>query len=204
VLPFKKKDSGIRPVVPEVMRSIASRYILRQVSGMAREFLPAEQLGFTPGAPGGQAAIFIAQSWARNLRNKAILKLDISNAFNSVSREACIAQASLIDPTLGTWAAWCLAADSNLLCGGHPIKSTAGVQQGEPLSPLLFCAALQPAIERLKQQPGCPLQLWFMDDGCLYGDLPALGQALTLIRGELERIHLKLNTHKCGGGTATT
>ena len=72
--------------------------------------LPAVQLGYTPEENGMQAGIFAARSWAQSLDNKVLVKVDIRNAYNIISRHACCEVADAIDNDLATWARWCLAA----------------------------------------------------------------------------------------------
>ena len=136
VVPLNKKDGGLRPlVVGELLRSIVSTYVLAVCTGSAAQELPPYQLGFSPGAPGLQAGIFAAQSWASDLRGRFLFKIDLKNAFNTIRRSACCAAADNIDPLLASWAKWILASEPALLCGDRQIRCSTGVQQGEPLSP---------------------------------------------------------------------
>ena len=45
------------------------------------------------------------------------------------------------------------------------LLSEEGVQQGDPLGPLLFCLATLPIVKRLSS----PLNMWYLDDGTLGG-----------------------------------
>ena len=47
-------------------------------------------------------------------------------------------------PALARWATWCYRQASNLQFGDTVLQSSSGVQQGDPLGPLLFAAAIQP------------------------------------------------------------
>ena len=49
-------------------------------------------------------------------------------------------------PGLARWAEWCYGRPSKLFFDGAIIKSEVGVQQGDPLGPLLFALALQPVL----------------------------------------------------------
>jgi hypothetical protein len=44
--------------------------------------------------------------------------------------------------------------------------SETGVQQGDPLGPLLFCLTLHPVIKSLKSE----FNVWYLDDGVLADD----------------------------------
>jgi hypothetical protein len=112
ITPLRKKDGGVRPVVAvETLRSLVSRFVLQSCAGMARDYLPAKQKGFTPGANGMQTAVYTVREWAKRSHEKVILKLDITNAFNTISRRACCEEADNIDIVLGCWARWSLAAN---------------------------------------------------------------------------------------------
>ena len=51
------------------------------------------------------------------------------------------------------WAEWCYSRHSRLLFHGDVLTSDAGVQQGDPLGPLLFALALQPAMQAAQAGP---------------------------------------------------
>ena len=50
---------------------------------------------------------------------------------------------------------------SMLFCGHHVLHSAEGVQQGDPLGPLLFCLAIQPIICILHSD----FQVFYLVDG---------------------------------------
>jgi hypothetical protein len=71
------------------------------------------------------------------------------------------------------------------------------VQQGEPLSPLLFCCGIQGVSEAITKV--CPqvMQQWYLDDGLLCGTEEQLVQCLAAIEDPLRERHLQLNLKKC-------
>ena len=73
--------------------------------------------------------------------------------------------------------------------------SASGVQQGDPLGPLLFAAAIQPLTVELRG--GLDLGLFFLDDGVLAGDIPAVGAALAHTQRRAAELGLQLNLRKC-------
>ena len=72
--------------------------------------------------------------------------MDLTNAFNSVHRAAVMGALEELSPALLPWTRFCLQP-APLFCGGKAIMSTRGVQEGDPLGPLFFAAALDPAIK---------------------------------------------------------
>ena len=102
----------------ETMQALVSKYVLLRCGGCARELLPAVQLGYTPDENGMQAGIFTARAWAQSLDSKVLVKVDIRNAYNTISRHACCKVAEAIDSDLATWTRWCLASPSMVTYNG--------------------------------------------------------------------------------------
>ena len=80
-------------------------------------------------------------------------------------------------PALARWVAWTYGRPTVLQFGDAATPSATGVQQGDPLGPLLFAAAIQPMAAALRS--GLDLWLFYLDDGVLAGDVPAVAAALT-------------------------
>lgn len=180
-----KPDHSVRPIaVGETLRRLVSSMLMHQVARRAKEFLQPFQIGVA--TKGGTEAILHA---ARRLQehfgsNKfyALLKLDLKNAFNLVSRAAFIKQVRINFPELEPWVRYCYESDSPYLWVGElRFRSVTGVQQGDPLGPLLFSLALQAALTELslvlsEQDEGeaehastksVLLQSFYLDDGII-------------------------------------
>ena len=72
-----------------------------------------------------------------------------------------------------------------------------GVQQGEPLSPLLLCAGLSAVTRALEKVfPSMP-QSWFMDDGLTLSSESELLALIPVLEDELNKINFELNLSKC-------
>ena len=52
-----------------------------------------------------------------------------------------------------------------LFWGGTSLRSAAGVQQGDPLDPLLFCLTIHHLVQQLKSE----FWAWYLDDGTIGG-----------------------------------
>src|SRR5205085_747225 len=90
------------------------------------------------------------------------------NAFNCVSRQAFLDEVATRFPSLFPFVSLCYGASSVLLFGDRRLASTSGVQQGDPLGPLLFCLAIHPVLRRISEEcPGLESNSWYLDDGWL-------------------------------------
>ena len=125
------------------------------------------------------------------------LKLDFANAFNTVDRERFLSEVRSKMPGLAPWADYCYARSSKLVFGARTISSECGVQQGDPLGPLLFSLALQPVLQELassRTRGGLELVYSYLDDLCLAGDASAVAAALNTLKGRCADMGLTLST----------
>ena len=82
-------------------------------------------------------------------------------------------------------------------CNGQNLWCTTGVQQGEPLSPVLFCAGIAPLIQAVADYFPEVEQLWYLDYGLLYGDAEHVSACMVLIQKRLQLLNMELNLQKC-------
>ncbi len=120
----------------------------------------------------------------------AIVKLDFSNAFNSIRRDSmleAIRSHAPIYPLVHT----AYSAPSVLRWGDRTISSGEGVQQGDPLGPLLFCLTLHGHCLQLKSM----LNIMYLDDISLGGSCEDILHDLDVIK-DAEKLGLFLNNSK--------
>ena len=84
------------------------------------------------------------------------------------------------------------AQTSSLFCRDRVVKSSEGVQQGDPLGPLLFCLTIHPMVEKLRSE----LRAFYLDDGTLGGNLEDALCDFHLVEKEAVDIGLHLNRSK--------
>ena len=80
--------------------------------------------------------------------------------------------------------------------GDDHILSTTGVQQGDPLGPLLFALVLHPLVLRVRDSCKLLFHAWYLDDGTIIGDAKEVAKALDVIIAEGPRLGLQLNIKK--------
>ena len=197
LVPLNKKDDGIRPiVVGEFLWGMVSKLALKEVEHLLQSLQPA-QIGVGGKGPVIQAAILCVKSWLKDMAgDELLLKVDISNAYNTISRNACMAGVKKHCPDIARWAHWCLNGSSRVYYNSTVIACTAGVQQGDPLAPALFSLGLHCVIEQLIANEGIR-QMWFLDDGMLRGKSEPVCNALNIMTRELAKINLQINVRKC-------
>ena len=111
-----------------------------------------------------------------------LLQLDLSNAFNTVSRQAILRQIQRTVPSLLPWARW---SQSLLFCRDQVLRSKSGVHQGSPLGPLMFSLALHDVITKLGRM------VFYLDDGTVYGSLALLDEVVARLRAFLPTVGQK-------------
>ena len=195
LIPLKKKDDGVRPIaIGTIFRKLIGTSIMNSIKSTLPGFFSPVQFGV--GIPGGAENIIHGIRELYRLHpNYHIVSLDLVNAFNSISRKVVVAQVNEHYPLLNPWIWQCYGSPSQLLVQGSPcIASSTGVQQGDPLGPLLFSLGLQPALRNALRyvQPFA-----YMDDIYLMGSPEHLHQALTSLSKDFSNLNLRINTKKC-------
>jgi len=110
------------------------------------------QLGFGV-KQGTEAAAHAARRFLQDMPpGQALLKLDFFNAFNTISRDEILHTFQEVLPELYPFILTCYNSPSHLCFCEFLISSAEEVQQGDPLGPLLFCAAAQKMANLMKSQ----------------------------------------------------
>ena len=190
---LRKKQGGVRPIaVGCTLRRLTAKVAGAKVAEEMGELLAPRQLGYGV-KKGVEAAVHATRLYLRTLGpGKAILKLDFRNAFNSIRRDKVLEAVREHVPELLPFVYAAYSSPSSLFWGDRIIRSAEGVQQGDPLGPLLFCLA----IHRICTQLESEMSLFYLDDGTLGGTVDDLKHDLAIVEQEEAEIGLQLNREK--------
>ncbi len=189
----------------EAWRRLTAKILAGNVSEKLKEHLEPLQLGVGT-RMACEAIVHVVRQWlARHEsdRNRCLVKMDLSNAFNCVDRSAVLSSVRRVVPELAPWVDFCYKEASNILLGSDLLRSERGVQQGDPLGPALFALGIHEAVSRTKaavtQAHANELDLcvFYLDDGVLAGSSRAVSLFCNLLRAELEDIGLEMSFSKC-------
>ena len=190
---LEKKTGGIRPIaVGNTIRRIAGKVISSHVMmEMGRKLRPV-QLGYGTKS-GCEAAIHsVRQFCEEHDAPKVILKGDYTNAFNSISRVAVLNKTKELVPSALPYALQAYKQPTTLFFGDFQLKSECGVQQGDPLGPLLFSIAIHELAASLQSE----LNVWYLDDVTVGGEPSVVLADLRKIQSVSQQIGLSLNNSK--------
>ena len=121
-----------------------------------------------------------------------MLKLDLRNAYNTISRDACLKGVAEVAPSILAWSDWILSTDTPVRWQGKTIQCRSGVQQGSPFASESFSLGLHPTVEEIALNYNLK-SLWYFDDGVLVGKY----EVVINVAEELAAIGLTLNWDKC-------
>ena len=192
---LRKKDGGIRPIaVGNVFRRLASKIAAKRVIPELRRQLPPVQLGV--GVSGGcEAAAHAVRDFVQSSvvpGNNVLVKLDMKNAFNTVRRDHFLEVCSSRAPSILRLASTVYATSSHLVIGNETILSETGVQQGDPLGPVLFALA----VVEIARSVRSPINIWYLDDATIGGPAESVCEDLRRIIPMLSDIGLEVNPTK--------
>ena len=189
LLALNKKTGGIRPIVNGfTLRRLASKCANSfGTKKLASVFYP-HQLGI--GTPGGcEAAVHSARRYLEALpEDHVLVKLDFSNAFNSIHRREMLLAVHSRMPELYSFCCSAYNQPSVLFFGQYTVQSQEGVQQGDPIGPLLFCNTIQPLLSSLRSN----LNIGYLDDVTLTWWLLVWRRSCELAHLHFEHSHLIL------------
>ena len=186
LIALRKKGGGIRPIA--VGQTL--RHLVAKCAGF-RAVTP-KQLGY--GIPRGcEAAAHAARCFLMNMfPGELLLKLDFTNAFNSLRCDKILLSVKEHAPDLFHFVESAYKRTSSLFYGKYVIESAEGVQQGDPLGPLLLCLSIHRIVSSLKSS----FAMVYLDDGTIGGSWQDVLSDLHFLELEAAKIGLVLNLSK--------
>jgi hypothetical protein len=191
---LEKKNGGIRPIaIGYTWRRIAAKCANSHATAVLADYLQPTQLGVaTPG--GCEAAVHATRRFTESMPDGyCVVKLDFSNAFNSLHRDAMLDAVKERVPGIYKFCYLSYSQPSVLVFADRTILSREGPQQGDPLGPGLFCNTVQPLLQSLSSE----LDEGYMDDLTLGGPESQVARDVEVVRRRGEEIGLRLNGKKC-------
>ncbi len=200
---ISKPDGGIRPLgIGEALVILTAGVLTRQYRNDLKALIGPFDVGFA--TPGGAEVLThtIRAALSLGTSPRCVIKVDVSNAFNSISRDAVLAAAHKI-PALWPFvrARYGAVFDAQFTCQiSHvsvTIPVTEGVAQGCPLAGPLYSAAQAVGYAVVRGKSPSTLLSSFFDDGYIVDTPQKAFAALGLLRVELAKICLSLKPSKC-------
>ena len=156
--------------------------------------LPSVQLG--DGVSGGcEAAVHAVRAFVQSSvvpENSVLVKLDMKNAFNTLRRDHLLDVCSRRTPMILRLSLSAYPTRSHLVIGNETILSETGVQQSDPLGPVLFAMAVGELARSVKS----PMNIWHLEDATIGGPMESVCEDLRRIIPMLSDIGLEVNPSK--------
>ena len=189
-----KPNGGLRPIAEgDTQRRVAGKFAASIASSKFKSYFASLQVGFVTRG-GAEAAVHAVRAFIKIANeNDVLLKLDFSNAFNTVRRDYVAELFAEEMPELLPFYRLCYEQGSFLPFGEGFIVSEEGFQHGDPLAVFLFCLSIHRFIVRLKAR----LKNAYIDDITKGDDWKIVIGDLRLVMAEIEKVDLSLNDEKC-------
>ncbi|GJZ91147.1 putative reverse transcriptase domain-containing protein [Tanacetum coccineum] len=183
--PLLKPDNGIRLIaVGTIWRRLVSTVAMKGVVKEMSKYLSDFQ--FRVGVSGGAEAVLHSVnrllSEYHNDGSLAMLIVDFSNAFNLKDRSALLQEVRVGCPSISLWVDFLYGQATRLCIGDTHIWSATGVQQGDPLGPLLLALLLHPLVHKIRDSCKLLLHVWYLDDETIIGDSEEVVRVLEIIK----------------------
>lgn len=136
------------------LRQLVAKCTCNSVKQTMAALLAPHQLGL--GVPlGAEAAVHATRVYLQDMPDcHLLLKLDFRNAFNSLRQDKMLLAVCERVPQIFPLVHSAYSAPSSLFIQDKTIQSAEGIQQGDPLGPLLFSLATMDLMRPLRCRVG--------------------------------------------------
>ena len=121
------------------------------------------------------------------------VKIDFTNAFNTLRRDVTLEAIERHLPELLPYASSSYSESSDLQFGQFALQWQEGAQQGDPLGPLYFCLAVHDLLSSLQS----PIVVGYLDDMSMGGEAGRVAEDFTRLESGAAKLGLTLNRSKC-------
>jgi Reverse transcriptase (RNA-dependent DNA polymerase) len=193
LIALQKKAGGIRPIaIGYTLRLLAAKCVNKYAITISKDAFAPFQLGVGV-LVGCEAAVHATRRFLSSMSDKFVVaKIDFSKAFNSIRGDSVLEAVSASVPEIYGFCCLAYQNTSILQFGQRTIASDEGVQQGDPLGPLLFCLTTQPLLSSLASN----LTIGFSDDFTIGGHLDSVAADIATIKSSGASLGLSLNSVK--------
>jgi hypothetical protein len=181
LIPITKPTGGVRPIVVfEPLLNLACSCLLEQMKQTIEDWFVPFQYGVQVSG-GVEAVVHQVNNLIQTDPENVVLKVDLENAFGSVSRQAVLSQIKGELSALRGIANFMLK-DKNLVQyrqAGYEFEREEGVDQGGILASLFFCLVLQPVLRAAGAIPGVTVMA-LVDDVHIVGHPADVAQSFDI------------------------
>ena len=201
LIALPKANGDIRPIaIGETQRRVTARAICFQKRKEFADYFTPLQRGVSVEG-GAELLVQQVQLLMEKYEDWILLKTDLKNAFNLVSRSHLLNQVLITFPDIYNHAAL-VYSDINPLIylqRSHLVilSSQDGVHQGDPLGPALFSIAMQLILEDLQSHNTEVTILAYLDDVYLLGSPDRVFHVFERLRSAFSDINLMIEEKKC-------
>ena len=201
LLSILKTNGDLQPIaLGESLRRLTARAMCMQKRRLSLTFFRPVQHG-VPTKSGPKLITHRIQLALQENPDWVVIKSDVKNAFNSISRRSMLDQLSTAFPDLANHANRMYEESSSLLFmqGSSPIviSSEEGVHQGDSLGRALFAITIQPVLLNLEKDHLQIHVLAYLDDVFLLGNATDVLCAFHNLKRAFSSISLEITSHKC-------
>ena len=196
-----EEQGDVRPIaIGKVFRRASARAICFHMRNHFARFFALIQHGVST-SNGSEILIHHIQLLLDRHPDWVVLKTDVRNAFNSISRRAIAERLSANFPSLmshfrrmyGHSGSLVFATDSEHVI----LSSEEGDHQGDQLGPFLFAVGIHDLVSRVQAEHPEAVVLAFLDDVFIIGPESVSADAFDQLKSLFGAIHLVVADYKC-------